>query len=386
MSPQTARNYAVAFILVAVYFSLDGGKANAVEFSNDERDIIASHGPWPPKRQPDVSNRVSGDLDAIRLGETLFSDARLSSRGDISCASCHDPARAFTDGRALAQGRVELARNTPTVLDSRFGRWFGWGGSTDTLWGASIRPILEPKEMDATAAHVAELLGTDPKYSRLFKVAFDSSPWSLTADEVLVNAGKAIAAFQETLVSAPTPFDAFRETLMSGDAEGMAHYPKTAQRGLKIFVGKGNCSVCHLGPAFTNGEFDDAGVPYFTGPGQVDKGRFGGIEAFRKSPYSRAGRYSDAPRDAASTLTQRVTQQHKNWGAFKVPGLRNISRTAPYMHNGSLATLRDVVIHYSEINVERLHSDGTAILRPLHLTNKEVDDLVAFLNSLTSRE
>ena len=365
---------------------LHGAAAGAVEFTEDERDIIASHGPWPPPLDADRSNSVSGDPDAIRLGRMLFSDPRLSSAGDLSCASCHVPANAFTDSRQRARGRARLVRNTPTVIDSRFSRWFGWGGAVDTLWGASVRPILEPREMDASPDHVAKLASGDDDLSHLFKVTFGAEPQSLSADEVLVNVGKAIAAFQETLVSSPTPFDAFREALMSGDRAGMTHYPESAQRGLKIFVGKGNCSVCHLGPTFTNGEFDDAGVPYFTGLGKVDKGRYGGIESFRKSPFTRAGAHSDAPADSAGALTQRVTQQHKNWGAFKVPGLRNVARTAPYMHNGSLASLRDVVVHYSEIDVERLHSDGTAILRPLNLTDREIDDLVSFLKSLTSRE
>ena len=350
-----------------------------VPFTAHERASILSHGPWPPPLAADPSNRVSGNPAAIQLGKLLFADPRLSTTGTISCASCHTEAKAFADGRPLAKGVKPLVRNTPGLWNVRFNRWFGWGGAVDTLWGTSVRPILAPDEMASGGGHAAQLITAHGRLTELFVAAFGAEPGGLGNEEVLVAVGKALAAYQETLISGPSPFDDFRDALARGDKAAMRRFPKSARRGLKIFAGRGRCGICHLGPGFTNGEFDDAGIPYFTGPGVVDKGRHGGIKAFRRSRYSRFGPHSDSPDHAMARLTRGVVLRHRDWGAFKVPSLRNVALTAPYMHNGSLATLRDVVRHYSEIDVERLHTDGTAILRPLHLTPGEIDDLVAFL-------
>jgi cytochrome c peroxidase len=152
---------------------------------------------------------------------------------------------------------------------------------------------------------------------------------------------------------------------------------------LKIFVGKGNCSVCHFGPHFTNGEFADTGVSFFVAPGRVDAGRHAGIEKLKASPFNLLGRFNDDPSAKSAVGTRHVQAQHRNFGEFRVPGLRGVASTAPYMHNGSLATLRDVAMFYSELNEERLHADGERLLRPLRLSQAELDDLVVFLESLT---
>jgi cytochrome c peroxidase len=199
-------------------------------------------------------------------------------------------------------------------------------------------------------------------------------------EAVLVDVAKAMAAFQETLVSGRTPFDDFRDAL---EKNAPSDYPAAARRGLRIFVGKGNCHVCHFGPHFTNGEFADVGVPFFVGKGRVDPGRHRGIQRLKTSPFTLLGRYNDDAQRATATGTRHVELQHRNFGEWRVPGLRNVARTAPYMHNGSLATLRDVVMHYSEIKEDRLHADGERILKRLDLSEAEVDDLVAFLESLS---
>jgi cytochrome c peroxidase len=151
-----------------------------------------------------------------------------------------------------------------------------------------------------------------------------------------------------------------------------------------MFVGRGNCSVCHFGAAFTNGEFHDVGVPFFAGRGQVDAGRYDGIRRLQASPYNLLGAHSDDASGKAATRTRHVELTQRAFGQFKTPSLRNVALTAPYMHNGSLATLRDVVRHYSELDPQRVHSHGeAALLQPLNLTDRETDDLVAFLESLT---
>jgi cytochrome c peroxidase len=199
----------------------------------------------------------------------------------------------------------------------------------------------------------------------------------------LADVGKALAAFQETLVTGRTPFDDFRDALARNDPEAAARYPLAAQRGLRLFIGRGNCSVCHFGPNFSNGEFADVGIPFFIGTGKVDPGRYGGIEKLKRNRFNLLGPFSDDPTRRTATSTRYVEAQHRNFGEFRVPSLRNVARTSPYMHNGRLATLRDVVKHYSEIDLDRLHADGERILKPLHLNEKEIEDLIAFLESLT---
>jgi cytochrome c peroxidase len=347
------------------------------QFTAEETARILQHGPWPPPERRDPSNRVSGKPAAIAFGEKLFFEPRLSGTGSVLCATCHAPFRSFQDGRARAFGLEEVDRNTPSVLNARFHRWFGWDGSHDSLWAQSVRPLLEAREMNASAAHVAgavrKLLSAE------YHAAF-GQPVPKDDEAVLVDVGKALAAFQETLVSARTPFDEFRDALEKNTA---TEYPAAAQRGLKIFVGKGNCSVCHFGPHFTNGEFADTGVPFFAGRGRVDAGRHEGIKRLKSNAHNLLGRFNDDVARSTATGTKHVELQHRNFGEFRVPGLRGAAQTAPYMHNGSLATLRDVVRHYSELNEDRLHADGERVLKPLRLSAQEIEDLVTFLESLS---
>ncbi len=359
--------------------------AGLLDFTPTERSAIARHGPWPPAMPRDPSNHVSGNPEAIALGERLFFDPRLSRDATVACANCHRPAQAWTDGRRLPQPREAgrgdpLVRNTPTLWNAGLGRWFGWGGGSDTLWSFSLRPIRHPLEMASSAVQVARSVRGDAdlacRYRRVFGEAARSEA------DILVDVAKAIAAFVETLVSQRTPFDEFRDALARGDRNAAARYPLAAQRGLRLFVGEGNCSVCHFGPAFTNGEFADIGVPFFV-PGGVDSGRYAGIERLRADPHNLLGRFNDDPQEAVAARTRHVRLQPRNFGEFKVPGLRNVAKTAPYMHDGSLATLADVVRHYSELNEERLHTEGEKILRPLRLSPQAAADLVAFLESLS---
>jgi cytochrome c peroxidase len=235
--------------------------------------------------------------------------------------------------------------------------------------------------MRSSPAHVARVVRT--LFRNQYEKAFDRKP-PPDDEEILADAGKALAAFQETLVSARTPFDDFRDALEKGDLESLGRYPQDAQRGLKIFVGRGNCSVCHFGPLFSNGEFADNGVPFFAAKGRVDAGRHGGIRRLRDNPFNLLGRFNDDAKRANAVSTRHVEAQHRNFGEFRVPSLREAARTAPYMHAGTLATLTDVVRFYSELNEERLHADGERILRPLRLGEEEIGDVVAFLQTLSS--
>ena len=230
----------------------------------------------------------------------------------------------------------------------------------------------------------ARLVRTDRQLSCGYRRAFGAAPGSGEA-RVFVDLGKALAAFLETQVTGRTPFDEFRDALARDDAAGLARYPAAAKRGLRLFVGRGNCVFCHFGPAFTNGEFADAGVPHFVEPGRVDPGRHGGIRKLRESPYTLLGRFNDDAERSTAAKTRYVDLRQSNFGEFRVPGLRNVALTAPYMHAGSLATLADVVHHYSTLDEERLHAGGERILRRLDLSTREQADLVAFLETLTEQ-
>jgi cytochrome c peroxidase len=353
----------------------------ALAFTDAEVRAIAAHGPWPPAFAPDPSNRVSGKPEAIELGERLFFDRRLSKDGEHSCARCHIPERGWTDGLARARGLALVDRNTQSIANARLQRWFGWDGANDSLWAQSLRPIVDARELGMSAPQVAALVRGDADLACRYRKVFGEL--QREDEALLVGVAKALAAFQETRFSGRAPFDEFRDALLKGDAAGIAAYPEEAKRGLAIFVGKGRCNACHLGPTFTNGEFHDTGIPFFLEKGRVDPGRHAGIQKLRASPYNLLGRYNDDPARATATGTRHVRLEHRNFGEFRTPSLRNLALTAPYMHNGSLATLRDVVNHYSTLSPDRLHADGEAILAALKLGEGEARDLVAFLDSLS---
>ena len=359
--------------------------AQAFDFTAEEVRRILRHGPWPPASRPDPSNRVSGKPAAIAFGRALFFDPRLSVSGTVSCATCHRPDRAWTDGLPRSRGHRVVDRNAPDLFNLGVNRWFGWDGAQDTLWAQNLRPLLDAREMGIGPGGAALLVRSDGRLACGYRQAFGEAPGA-DDERVFVDLGKALAAFLETLVTGRTPFDDFRDALAGDDAAGRARYPAAARRGLRLFVGRGNCAFCHFGPAFTNGEFADAGVPHFVEPGRVDPGRHGGIRKLRRSPYTLLGAFNDDAERATAAKTRYVRLRQSNFGEFRVPGLRNVALTAPYMHAGSHATLADVVDHYSTLDEERLHAGGERILRRLDLSAGERADLVAFLETLTEKK
>lgn len=352
-----------------------------LDFMPEELQRIQSHGPWPPAPQRDLSNRVEGKSAAVQFGRQLFFDASISSGGNVSCASCHVPVQAFQDGRRVPASPAAGHRNTPRLMDVAQQRWFGWDGAHDSLWAASVTPLLAGREMAATPAFLAARVRDSPPLRTGYRRSFGQHP-PADDQQLVVNLGKALAAFQATLASPRTAFDHFRDALARGDLRAAALYPMAAQRGLRIFVGAGNCSVCHTGANFSNGEFADIGVPFFV-PGGVDAGRHAGLQQLLASALNRLGPYNDAGMaDPRAVQTRHLLPQHRNFGEFRVPGLRQLPHTAPYMHDGSLQSIDDVVRHYNELNEERLHADGERILRPLNLDAGQAADLSAFLRSL----
>jgi cytochrome c peroxidase len=292
------------------------------------------------------------------------------------------PDRGWTDNRRRGAALAEVDRNTPSLNDVRLNRWFGWDGASDSLWAQSMRPILDPRELGPRPQQVAALVRGDADLSCRYRRSFGALPSATDDERVLVDVAKALAAFQETLQSPRAPFDEFRDALARGDRQRAARYPLAAQRGLKTFIA-GGCGTCHTGPNFTNGEFHDTGLVFFAAPGRVDPGRHGGIKQLQASRYNLLGPYNDDAARRTATGTRHVALEHRNFGEFKVPSLRGAAFTAPYGHDGQLETLADVVRHYSELNLERLHADGERLLKPLRLTGQEQKDLVAFIESLS---
>jgi cytochrome c peroxidase len=339
-----------------------------LQWSEEEVRAIGRHGPWPPPVARDPSNRVSGTPAGIVLGEHLFNEPRLSGDDSMSCATCHRAGRDWTDGRAKAMGRVPLDRRTPSLWNVGYAHWFGWDGAADSLWSQS-------------SARVARLLRGNAALACGYARAFGDRP-GVDDEKLLVDAAKALAAFQETLVSPRTSFDSFRDSLLAGDRDAAERYPIAAQRGLRTFIAA-NCGACHFGSRFTNGEFGDVGIPFFTRPGEVDPGRLDGLAVLAGSTLNLLGKHNDDASRGTALRTRHVQRLHSNFGEFRVPSLRQAG-SGPYMHNGHLATLEDVVKHYSEVNPDRLHSDAVPLVRPLGLTPEQSSDLVAFLRSLSA--
>ena len=272
------------------------------------------------------SNRLT--TEKVELGRRLFFDRRLSRDGTIACASCHNPARTFSDGRAIARGidgRVGR-RNTPAIINRGYGRAFFWDGRLTALEEQVLKPIEDPNEMDSTVAAAAARV----------KMAPDD----------LANA---LASFVRSILSGNSRFDRF----VNGQRDAL---DTEEQLGLGIFRGKGKCTACHIGPTFTDERFHNTGV------------------AWRLAGDGFSGAYQD---DGRFTVTGRESDR----GAFKTPTLRDIEKTAPYMHDGSLATLEDVVEFYD--NGGRANPNLDADIRPLRLTTEEKRALAALLRALS---
>ena len=370
----------IRIVICAVFFCTGAAKAEVI-LSIDEIAQTLSFGPWPPVVTRDKSNKVSGDAAAIALGEALFTDPILSKDSGFACSTCHDPEQKFTVPLNRAVGREVLDRNSPSVMNLSGLRWFGWSGKSDNLWAASMHPIIAEQEMAHSPKSWQRTLETS-SYTPAFEAIFGPLGQQ-TPETTLVNTAKSLAAYQETLVTSQTPFDVFRDALERQDIVTASRYPEAAQRGLQIFLDRGNCVMCHSGPRFSNNEFHDAGVPYFLDETTVDQGRFEGLNFLLSSPYTLAGEWSDDGSKSGAWAVQSIRQTHADFGTFRTPSLRSVAETAPYMHDGSLPDLAAVVHHYNEIDLERMHAEGESILLPLSLTEIDISDLIEFLGTLS---
>ena len=329
-----------------------------------------------PDLPPDTSNAVADDTRAAQLGRLLFFDTRLSANGAVSCATCHQPARRFTDGLPKARAIGMSKRNTPSIVASAYSPWQYWDGRRDSLWAQALSPLEDPDEHGADREQiVAIVLGDEDyrsRYLELFGEAFDT-------DIAFANIGKTIAAFERTLLPTPSRFDAYVEALIDGDSAPTGLLSKDELRGLRLFIGKANCLQCHNGPLFTNNEFHNTGLLNYPGD-EPDKGRVAGVREVLADPFNCKGAFSDDPQRDCAEL-EFVRTGAELIGAFRTPSLRNLEGTAPFMHKGQLATLAEVLQHYNEAPDAMIgHNEA----KPLRLRNRDLEFLEAFLGTLAA--
>ncbi|HUE38246.1 MAG TPA: cytochrome c peroxidase [Candidatus Binatia bacterium] len=310
--------------------------------------------------------------EKVALGEKLFNDKRLSVDGTVSCSTCHDPKRGFVDHKPQSEGvkQQKGQRNSPTVLNAMFNATQFWDGRAPSLEEQAKLPVLNPIEMAQKSPEdvVAKLQGI-AEYAERFKAVFGRD---VTYDDMAA----AIAAFERTQYAGDAPFDHFiaGETKAIGDS---------ARRGWALFNGKGRCNDCHAvstaNPLFSDQKFHNIGIAAH----KVDF-----IDRARKAAaVVRSGDVKQVDELAIQTEFSElgrflVTKRLNDIGAFKTPTLRNIAATAPYMHDGSLATLWDVMDHYNKGGVANPYLDGG--MQRLGLSEAEIDDMVAFLETLTT--
>ena len=301
----------------------------------------------------------------IELGRQLYFDTRLSADATVSCASCHDPAMGYTAHTATGVGirGQKGGRNSPVSFNRILSGKQFWDGRVDSLEAQAVGPIANPIEMGFTHEGVVERLGAIPVYKKQFDTIFGE----LTIDRV----GQAIAAFERTIVTGPSPYDYHEELLPFAklDAEDIAEdeqlaakyaaikaaaaaHPmsESAQRGRELFFGKANCTACHVGANLADEKYHNIGIG-------MDK------------PEPDLGRFA-------------VTKDPADTGAFKTPTVRNVALTAPYMHDGSMATLEEVVKWYDKGGHANPHLSDK--IKPLNLTEQEQADLVEFMKACTS--
>ena len=361
-----------------------------------------------------TGNRWAEHESAARFGQKLFFDKRLSRSGDLACATCHAPDRYFTDGKKLPVAGDHIGeRNTPTIVGAALSSWQFWDGRADSLWSQALGPLENQNEQANNRTNIVHTIreyyineyesvfGPLPNID-FYQLARHASPQSPAVDEranwsnmtdterdainrVFTNLGKAIAAYESKLIPAPGKFDAYIQAVLDDDVvKQNTIYNRTEQFGLKLFLSEkgGRCANCHNGPMLTNFDFQAIAVPPVPSQGG-DLGRILAAPLVDSNEFNCMSPYSDADTqqgDCAETQYTKITGIELV-GAFKVPSLRNIKKTAPYMHKGQLKNLGQVLQYYNRAPQEMsAHSE----IEPLSLLPAELKSIEAFLRTLDS--
>ncbi len=332
-----------------------------------------------PPRAP--TNAWADSPQAAALGSKIFADPGLSSCGTVACTSCH-PAPSFVIQAQYGFGchARRTLRNPPTLLNVAFRRWLYWDGRKDVLWSHPTLPLLRDFEMNATPELVRDRM--QEKYAAEYEALFSTAPKDETdLMRVLANVGKALEAYQRTLIQVDAVFDDDLSRFLAAVETDTAE-KDPAHLGLKTYVRTARCIVCHKGPMLSDDSFHNIGVAELGAP---DPGRAEGIVEVQNDPLNSASIYSDNRAEGAARLAKLGEENPEDiLGAFKTPTLRNITVSAPYMHNGAIETLDEVIAFYDRGGDE----DGTFAgkraesIQKLNLTAEQKQALVELLQSL----
>ena len=336
-----------------------------------------------PALPADPTNSVADDPRAASFGHHLFFDPRLSSSGGISCSTCHQPERRFTDGLVKGQAIGTSKRNTRSIVGVAYSPWLYWDGRRDSLWSQALSPLEDPAEHGGRREQYVEIIAADPSYREMYEALFGEIP-DLSGDGavnvVFANIGKVIAAYERLLMPGQSRFDVYVAAIIAGDNDlQRSTFTDDEIVGLQLFIDEAACTQCHNGPLFTNHEFHNTGVISF--PGEVpDKGRVTGVRQVLADPFNCSGPYADAAEKSCAELEYARTGPELI-GAFRTPSLRNLENTGPYMHKGQIASLAAVLQHYNEAPFAMIgHNEA----KPLGLNKRELRQLEAFLNTLAA--
>jgi len=335
-----------------------------------------------PRSFEQQTNEFASSRAAAAFGYQLFFDTDLSHSGATACASCHHPDKAFTDGLVHPPTHSQPApRNTPTLVGAALSPWQFWDGRSDSLWSQALEALESPLDHGMPRTEVIQLIKKKYRtdYEALFGI-LPASDDSAAIDRAFTNVGKAIGAYIARLEPAPGRFDRYVAGLVGSldSAAPVERLTRTEIAGLKLFISdeKGQCISCHNGPLFTNNEFKSINVPDFSGS---DRGRLAGAEEVLRNAFNCLGEFSDSEEESCSDLIYIKQNDPELTAAFKVPTLRNLSLTAPYMHSGLFPRLADVLRYYNH----PLQRAGDHLdIVPLDMFPHELEQLEAFLMTL----
>ena len=389
-------------LLLAACSAFGGARWNEDELTALRSLWIESLPPLPA----DPSNKYADDPRAAAFGQKLFFDTRFSSNAEVACATCHLSDKLFQDGTPLANGVGMTDRRTMTLIGTAYSPWFFWDGRKDSQWAQALGPLESPVEHGSNRLYYAHLI--DRFYRAEYEAIFGPMPevshlpaesgstqspemiaaWDGMSPEereavtrIYVNMGKSIAAYERLLLPGESRFDRYVEAVLNQDYESAKKILNEDEiAGLKLFIGKANCTNCHNGPLFTNNDFHNTGVPVANDLPE-DIGRAKGAEAVLADEFNCLSVYSDAQPDQCSELKFLVIDAHQQERQFKPPSLRNVAQRGPYMHAGQFATLEEVLNHY---NMAPEAPAGHSELEPLNLSQKQIEQLIAFLKTLDS--
>jgi len=379
----------LAAALVAIGISLSACQqwsSSPPEWTESEVAVLESL--WLeslPDLPPDPSNAVADNPAAAEFGKQLFFDARLSANGGISCATCHQQERRFTDGLQKGQAIGTTARHTPSIVGTAYSPWQFWDGRRDSQWSQALAPLEDANEHATDRAQVVNLIAEDAAYRSSYESLFGVLPDLSVADAVALNVifaniGKSIAAFERTIMPTTSRFDEYVRAVIDNDIHQQEQlFSGSEVWGLRLFIGEANCTQCHNGPLFTNHEFHNTGVISY--PGEVpDTARIAGVREVLENEFNCRGIYSDDPELRCAELDFARTGVEL-LGTFKTPSLRNLEDTAPFMHKGQIESLAGVLEHYNEAPDAMIgHNEA----EPLGLGDRELQQIEAFLNTLAA--